>query len=728
MAVRGKRILIYIYILLFLFSFSFFVSAEEDINAFEQKLAVLVILDQINIEDLAGDYPNIKGLMEKGTGGLMNIRTAVRYDPASGYLTLGSGVRANVPPGFGCAYGFSETVEGEKAYTIYENNTGQKPAFSDILFTDIAKIIEDNKNQNYQITPGLLGQTLKEGNVKVVLLGNADTPGQKKRYAALLAMDTLGQVEEGYVEGFLIKDKQSPFLVKTDYASLLQKIKEYQVLNRPCLLIVHLGDTIRADDARSYVTAERVDFFRKQALANADAFLGQLLNELDLKKDLMLVVTPFPSRDGYNEKNLLTPFIMIGNGIENGLAISATTRREGIIANIDVAPTILNYFGLSVPDIMLGYPIASRSQGKVFPTLYEMNQQIKTTNVQRAYLIKPYVALQIIVSFGFLALFFLKKAWLKMMRPFILANLTVPFILLFLPIFSTNGLGSKYLWLFAFMIIITAFLMLTFRDTLVKIAIISLITALGILVDLIFGAPLMKTSVLGYDPIGGSRYYGLGNEYMGVLIGSILIGLMALLDKYKSLRKFHSVILLIFLSTLFFIMSPQYGSNVGGTISAFGAFALNFLMLLGIKIGWRHLGLLVVALVETIVILFLVISPYFAPSHISKTVELIKANGWQTFGLIIERKLAMNYKLLRYTVWTRALLASMLVLAALLYRPPYLLKTIFQKYPNLYRGFIGTGAGCLLAFAFNDSGIVAAATMMIFIALPALLLVIDELK
>jgi hypothetical protein len=70
----------------------------------------------------------------------------------------------------------------------------------------------------------------------------------------------------------------------------------------------------------------------------------------------------------------------------------------------------------------------------------------------------------------------------------------------------------------------------------------------------------------------------------------------------------------------------------------------------------------------------------------------------------------------------------MLVLAALLYRPPYLLKTIFQKYPNLYRGFIGTGAGCLLAFAFNDSGIVAAATMMIFIALPALLLVIDELK
>jgi len=68
----------------------------------------------------------------------------------------------------------------------------------------------------------------------------------------------------------------------------------------------------------------------------------------------------------------------------------------------------------------------------------------------------------------------------------------------------------------------------------------------------------------------------------------------------------------------------------------------------------------------------------------------------------------------------------MVVLIALLYKPPYLLKTLFQKYKHLYNGFIGTGVGCLLAFAFNDSGIVAAATMMIFIALPVLLLVIDE--
>ncbi|NLT96151.1 MAG: hypothetical protein GXW85_11615, partial [Clostridia bacterium] len=420
------------------------------------------------------------------------------------------------------------------------------------------------------------------------------------------------------------------------------------------------------------------------------------------------------------------PFIMAGPQVEPGLATSPTTRREGIVANIDVAPTILNFFGLKIPDIMLGYPIISREHDDVFSTLYEMNQQIKTTNIQRAYLIKPYVALQIIVSLGFLALFFLKKTWLKVMRPFILAGLTVPVVFLFLPLFSKESLFSKYLWLLILLATILFFIYFSFGSSLTTIAFISLSTALSILVDIFFGSPLMKKSVLGYDPIGGSRYYGLGNEYMGVLIGSLVIGLMALWDRYRPPRKFLGVILVIFLMALFFIMSPEYGSNVGGTISAFGAFVVTFIMLWGIKIRGKHLVFMAAGLAATILALFLA-SSFLTPSHLSKTVELIKTGGWQSFALIMERKLAINYKLLRYTVWTRALLASMVVLVALLYKPPYFLKTIFQKYRCLYRGFIGTGAGCLLAFAFNDSGIVAAATMMIFIALPALILVIGEI-
>ncbi|MGI6225353.1 MAG: hypothetical protein ACOYJ1_03765 [Peptococcales bacterium] len=725
-----RKFLLLIYILLLLTVGSLVVYADEGGNKVnEPKKAVLIILDQINIEDLVGEYPNLKSLMEHGVAGLMNVRSAVRYDPASGYLTLGAGTRANVPSGSGQAFEALEIVEGEKAQTIYENVTGEKASPQNILVTDIPKIIVDNNKQNYVIIPGLLGETLKEGDITTILLGNADTPKQKKRYGALIGMDTLGRLPEGVIDESLnLNNPESPFLVKTNYPKLLQTFNEYYGLERNCLLIIQLGDTIRADNYQSYVSPERAEIFRKEALKEADKFIGLLLNDLDLDKDLLMVVTPFPSLAGNREKNLLTPFIMVGPGTNSGLAFSPTTRREGIISNLDIAPTILKFFDLDIPDLMLGYPIKGKSSRETFSTIYEMNQGIKNTNVQRSYIIKPFVALQVIVTLGFLVLFIFRKQWLRFLRPLIIAGMFVPFILLILPVFSSYSLLSKYLWLFLFMVILTLFTLVCFRRTLNVIIFISLVTAIGILLDLACKAPLMKVSVLGYDPIGGSRYYGLGNEYMGVLISSLIIGLTALSDNQKTSKKLITFISGLFLLAFYLIMSPEFGSNVGGTISAFAAFSVIILMFWGIKIRLRLLLYLGLGLLFFLFLLFFVISSQSSPSHISKTVELIYAQGWQSLFLIFGRKIAMNYKLLRYTVWTKALLTSMAVLVALLYKPPYLLKKVFQKHRQLYHGFISSGVGGLFAFIFNDSGIVAAATMMIFTALPILLLVIDVLE
>lgn len=727
--IRLKREILLIVFILMLSAIPLQTQAAETYEKKENpKSAILIILDQINIEDLSGgEYPNIKKLAQIGAKGLMNIRTAVRYEPANGYLTIGTGTRAVVPNNGGKAYSFSESVEGEKAGLIYENITGVKPSNGSILVLDIPSIIAENKKQDYEIIPGLLGETLKRNNINVTLLGDADTPKEKRRFAALIGMDSLGMVNRGEIgQALTIRDMESPYLVKTDYHKLLEAFIKYKSPSQDGLLIIQLGDTLRADNYQSFVLAERKESFRRRALTEADSFIGLVLKEIDLSKDLLLVVTPYPSQAGYSEKNLLTPFFMAGPGLNPGLAFSSTTRREGIIANIDVAPTILTFFGVKVPELMIGYPIISKVSLEGLQKLTAMNQQIQSTFVQRAYLIKPFVALQIIVSLVFLLMFFFRKQWLKIMRPFILASLAVPFILLILSLFSSNSLLANYFWLILFMIIFTVLITVIFRDTLSAIAFITLITALAILIDLFQGAPLMKVSFLGYDSIGGSRYYGLGNEYMGVLISTLTIGLMAILDKYKAGKREYLLVTLIFLAAFYLILSPDYGSNVGGTISAFGAFTITLLLALGVKVGWRHLLFITSGLFLALLVLFFIISPKASPSHISKTVELIQTRGWQSLALIFGRKLAMNYKLLKYTVWTRALLTSIVVLVALLYKPPYLIKTIFKKNRFLYNGFIGTGVGCILALFFNDSGIVAAATMMIFIALPVLLLVIDE--
>ena len=147
---RVTRIILLIVLILMLSESPFQSQAAETYTKKDNsKSAILIILDRINIEDIyGGEYPNIKKLAEIGTKGLMNIRTAVRYNPANGYLTIGAGTRAVVPSDGGKAYSFSEVVEGEKAGIIYENITGVKPLNGSVLVLDIPSIIAENKKQD----------------------------------------------------------------------------------------------------------------------------------------------------------------------------------------------------------------------------------------------------------------------------------------------------------------------------------------------------------------------------------------------------------------------------------------------------------------------------------------------------------------------------------------------------------------------------------------------------
>ncbi|MCS5695928.1 hypothetical protein [Desulfofundulus thermocisternus] len=115
-------------------------------------------------------------------------------------------------------------------------------------------------------------------------------------------------------------------------------------------------------------------------------------------------------------------------------------------------------------------------------------------------------------------------------------------------------------------------------------------------------------------------------------------------------------------------------------------------------------------------------------SHIGRNTALVLQGGWPVILDIIRRKSEMNIRLVRYTIWSRILLASLGSLAILFYRPVGVMAAIRNKYPDLYKGFIGVTLGSILAFVFNDSGVVAAATTMVFGAPPMIYLVLQELR
>ena len=73
------------------------------------------------------------------------------------------------------------------------------------------------------------------------------------------------------------------------------------------------------------------------------------------------------------------------------------------------------------------------------------------------------------------------------------------------------------------------------------------------------------------------------------------------------------------------------------------------------------------------------------------------------------------------------LLSSILVMVVLVMKPAGLFRRWQEEYTYLMIGFSANAVGAVVALLVNDSGIVAAATMIIFVAVPMLLFRIQEL-
>src|SRR5439155_14453825 len=80
---------------------------------------------------------------------------------------------------------------------------------------------------------------------------------------------------------------------------------------------------------------------------------------------LVMVISPMPSTDMDARGDEVTPLLMaegtnlrLVGGMSPPYALrSDTTRQAGLVANVDVAPTILAFFGIPIPSEMDGQPI-----------------------------------------------------------------------------------------------------------------------------------------------------------------------------------------------------------------------------------------------------------------------------------------------------------------------------------------------------------------------------------
>lgn len=690
---------------------------------------IYLSLNRTSLENLL-EIPIIKEkTSNSGYVALMTTKGDGSNTDQKSFASIGSGVRANV---LDEDYVKFETLnENEK--TQFEAATGVKSwAIGNIKIN--RNINQNTDNGGYGATLGMLGTTLNKNNLKVALLGNSDIKKnddlKKIRNLALVCMDENGRVQSGNVDNINKKDDTMPFGISTDYDKLKSETKKYYENNDA--IFVELGDTYRLDEYKNNLNENTYKSMKKKIYQNINDYLKEVF-EMAGKNDTIYIVSEFESNLDYKTKRRLSPVIKFEKD-GYGLLESSTTRNSGIVSNIDIGVDIINKFGLK-NELMIGKVFKNVQDENGIKKVLKDYERIVSINTIRASVVNSYVG---IVSaswvIAMIAILFKNKIpkkekglgrdqIFKVLKELIKLGLIMPLAFLTAPVFQFKtpaGLVSGVLIVTIIYYLIGYFLFR--KDDIKQMGFYAFLTIGLIIIDCIIGTPLMKSGIMSYDAINGARYYGVGNEYEGVTIASAVFALAVLLN-YKKISKWLAVVL----SLVILITSamPSMGANVGGAISECVAYLLFILLIFDIKLDLKKIIMIGVATVLVVVAFAGLDFLMGTESHLAVFTNQIIQEGpaaiFNTFG----RKIQMNLKLAKSSVWVNILIVSIIIIGALIFKPSGYFKKIHDKYPMIFKGFMASFVGCIVTLLVNDSGIVAASTAAIYILIPIIIIGIN---
>lgn len=690
---------------------------------------IYLSLNRTSLENLL-EIPIIKEkTSNSGYVALMTTKGDGSNTDQKSFASIGSGVRANV---LDEDYVKFETLnENEK--TQFEAATGVKSwAIGNIKIN--RNINQNTDNGGYGATLGMLGTTLNKNNLKVALLGNSDIKKnddlKKIRNLALVCMDKNGRVQSGNVDNINKKDDTMPFGISTDYDKLKSETKKYYENNDA--IFVELGDTYRLDEYKNNLNENTYKSMKKKIYQNINDYLKEVF-EMAGKNDTIYIVSEFESNLDYKTKRRLSPVIKFEKD-GYGLLESSTTRNSGIVSNIDIGVDIINKFGLK-NELMIGKVFKNVQDENGIKKVLKDYERIVSINTIRASVVNSYVG---IVSaswvIAMIAILFKNKIpkkekglgrdqIFKVLKELIKLGLIMPLAFLTAPVFQFKtpaGLVSGVLIVTIIYYLIGYFLFR--KDDIKQMGFYAFLTIGLIIIDCVIGTPLMKSGIMSYDAINGARYYGVGNEYEGVTIASAVFALAVLLN-YKKISKWLAVVL----SLVILITSamPSMGANVGGAISECVAYLLFILLIFDVKLDLKKIIMIGVATVLVVVAFAGLDFLMGTESHLAVFTNQIIQEGpaaiFNTFG----RKIQMNLKLAKSSVWVNILIVSIIIIGALIFKPSGYFKKIHDKYPMIFKGFMASFVGCIVTLLVNDSGIVAASTAAIYILIPIIIIGIN---
>ncbi|MDQ0208542.1 hypothetical protein [Alkalicoccobacillus murimartini] len=685
-------------ICLFVLSIPYSVEAKPNDSGNSQ---IVIIVPGMSFEETEwySQFGN-KRLWDQAYIGAMNTKSAGLHSDIGSMVTLASGRKSSSVTGWN-GYDVTEIINSRSIKEQYEQLTGYQTS-APIVHPLIAELQRENERTLYKSEVGQFGDRLKKESIPTFTMGTSDT-NEQHRFATLLTMDNRGETN-GTLSESVIPDPSRAFGLKMNTEWMIQHVNSVSS-EGPHFIVIEWGDIYRLQQLKNQMTESSYVEQSQEALVELETFIQTIHDQSD---EEIWLLSPFVNKHAYVKKQQLAPVYNWTRGEKGGVFYSETTRRTDVLSNIDIVPTFVQRLGLSSNDYDLGFPlIKTPTTENSSQTLLRSVDQSVSVFESRALVLSIYVS-----SLAILLLAVGCFTWLGskkdrsqiFLQTVLLSALSSPLWFLVLA-----GLETKAsVWVFILTLItcsvIWGAVLRIFAD--VGLAMTIAVTLIVLVIDVVTGSTLLSHSYLGYDPIIGARYYGIGNEYVG-----IFISFMFVITVYVS--RIHHVwtrsLLLVFIlgGQLLFLGSSQLGANAGGFLSA-GLATLYWLVLYRNVTFTAKKRLLLFITTGVGAILFLYILQLIGkPSHIGTAFGRLFAGDISFIADTIIRKLEMNVKLFKHSNWTQLLVTSYLLAGVILWWKRVRFNELSKQV------FIKTGVVCsIILLLINDSGVVAAATSM----------------
>ncbi len=624
-------------------------------------------IPRLGIDDLAaGRMPNLSRLARTGAVSVNSTRTrSSQPSPVETYATIGAGTRVSPPITASDARMADEPVEGSTAGEVVARRTG-RPANGRVVVIGGPEAIAST-GDDAGSKPGAFGQALDDAGKKVAVINNSDSINELggpmvDRPAAIAVMNKAASVDRGDVSGaigdgsldveLLRRDPAAPFGIRANASAYVTKTE--QALEQADVVLVDTGDTDRAGQYASVTSGDAAEGLRRTALRQTDSILGRLARDLP-PRTLLLVVGVSPPTDGWG----LTPVVAAGAGVRHGYLYSPATRRTGLTATTDIAPTILHDLGVALPDGMVGSPLRYEPGPVDLGRLQASDQAATSREDVYGGMTTGYIVVQAVAYLALLVLLLQGRRRGRPLRTLRFATLAFAawplstFLLRALPPAVGQGAASQAtVWVLS----IGLALLVDRRgeDVLVPLSRLCGLTVTVILVDLALGAELQQFTVLGYTPHAGARYTGIGNMAFGALAGAAVLWGLLRVDRAGPARRSEALLgtAVIFAVVTFADGWPTLGSDLGGVLTLVPVFGLAWFVASGRRVRWRTVawvGLATAALVCGAAVLDL-LRPADQRTHLGRFASSLfdgSGEAWTT----ITRKASTNLRVLQNSTW-----------------------------------------------------------------------------